>query len=104
MKDRRGSINIDVSLLRNFIETHYNVFARDVITINGISHQLVFSLSMGGNFIVSLGSDMLYSGKDISEAIKTFNLDIRGIRELWTNITPDSRNLVSHPRDKIERV
>lgn len=103
MKDRRGSITIDVSLLKNFLHNHYSVYSRDMVIINGLEHPIMFSVSMNQNFIVSLGADMLYSGTDIAEAIRIFNLDVGGIKKLWNNLDSEKRNVVSHPRAKIEK-
>ncbi len=102
-RDIRGTIKVDISALKNFINTHYNVYTRDMVTINGIDQPLAMSISMNGNFIVSLGVDMLYSGDSIGEAIRIFNLDIRSLKTLWSTIKADARNVVSHPRAKIEK-
>lgn len=96
MDDRRGTINVDASQLKEFIKNNYNVYARDVVVINGLTLPLVMSISMETNFIVSLGVDILYSGCDISEAIKVFNSNIKGIKEIWTNLDSSSRNMVNH--------
>lgn len=103
MKDRRGSIKIDVSLLKNWVETHYNVYARDIVRINGLDNHLVLSVSMNGNFIVSLGADMLYNGDDVAEAIRIFNLDIKGLKDIWIHLESGSRGIVMHPKPKAEK-
>jgi len=97
MDDKRGSINIDVSILLNWLETHYNVYAQDVITIDSVDHHLLMSISMKGNFIVSLGTDTLYNGDDIAKALKIFNLKVGGIKKTWKTISPENRNTVTHP-------
>jgi hypothetical protein len=96
--DHRGKIKLDISLLKNWLDTHYNVYARDYVTINGLQQPLVISVSMRSNFIVSLGSDILYDDNDLVEAMNIFNLKAGGIKELWTNIEPEKRNKVNHTK------
>lgn len=97
MPDNRGSIKIDISLFKGWIETHYTVYARDTVKIDGEQLPLICSCSMNKNYIVSLDKDILYTGEDMVEAIRVFNLDIRRLYDLWVNINTDSKNKVVIP-------
>lgn len=90
MKDKRGSVEIDISLLKNWIDTNYSVYARDIVTIDGVDMPLVISVSMRTNYIVSLGTDMIYNGPDITKAFSIFNSDIDMLKTL-KDMIPDSQ-------------
>lgn len=99
-ENKRGDIKVDISLFRNYLETKYNVYARDNTIVNGIELPLVLSVSMASNFIVSLGPDMLYNGDDISEAIKIFNSNIEDLKNLWIHLDPEMRGKVHLPEKR----
>jgi len=97
MRDKRGGIRINTAAMKRWMLNQYNVYARDVVSIGGRDLPLVLSVSMKGNYIVSLGNDILYNGKDIIESTRLFNYDIKRLRILWANIKPSQKDQVKLP-------
>ena len=92
--DKRGNIRVDMDGIKEFMKTNYSVYACDMVIINDAKYRLMISISNAGVFIVSIGSDMLYSGSDITRALQIFNLDIEGIKKIWPKINDRYKNTV----------
>ena len=92
----RGNIEVDKQNLKKWREDTYVVYARDVVTYKNKPYPLVMSVSLMGNFIVSLDTDMLYNGKSLAKAIEMFNMNFRDIIKAWKSLDKTMTNSVKH--------
>lgn len=88
MIEKRGSVRIDISLLKQYMQDHYNVYASDVVWFDGEEEgkAMRLSISLNKNFIVSIDDQMVYNGPDMIEAMNIFNSNIKELKQIWATV------------------